>query len=208
MTDAAIIELAPQVGVRAACKAVGAAQAGYYRRHRQSPPPPRPEPIPHRARHQPRASATPSSRRSSTSCTVTGFLTWPRPKCGRFCSTRASTWDRSRRSTDCCARPVRCVNAAARSPHVARSSNLPVRRSTVSHSSPVSTERRTALHRRGESPPTPSNTWWVSTARPVIPAGSRRGPKLPERTHDSAAVSAAPNSDPSWVQAELMWDRS
>ena len=55
MTDTAIAELAPQVGVRAACEVLGAAQAGYYRRHRQSPPPQRPEPIPHRDRHQPRA---------------------------------------------------------------------------------------------------------------------------------------------------------
>lgn len=55
MTDQAIIELAPQLGVRGACDAVGASQAGYYRRHRQSPAPPRPDPIPHRQRHQPRA---------------------------------------------------------------------------------------------------------------------------------------------------------
>lgn len=58
MTDAAITELAPHLGVRGACHAVGAAQASYYRRHRQSPPPPRPEPIPHRQRHQPRALST------------------------------------------------------------------------------------------------------------------------------------------------------
>ena len=55
MTDTAIAELAPEVGVRAACEALGAAQAGYYRRHRQSPPPQRPAPIRHRDRHQPRA---------------------------------------------------------------------------------------------------------------------------------------------------------
>ena len=55
MTDTAIAELAPEVGVRAACEVLGAAQAGYYRRHRQSPPPQRPDPIPHRERHQPRA---------------------------------------------------------------------------------------------------------------------------------------------------------
>ena len=55
MTDTAITELAPQVGVRAACEVLGAAQAGYYRRHRQSPPPQRPDPIGHRDRHQPRA---------------------------------------------------------------------------------------------------------------------------------------------------------
>ena len=55
MTDTAIAELAPTIGVRDACQAVGAAQAGYYRRHRQSPPPQRPAPVPHRERVQPRA---------------------------------------------------------------------------------------------------------------------------------------------------------
>jgi putative transposase len=55
MTDAAIAQLAPQIGVRAACEAVGAAQAGWYRRHRQSSPPARPAPVPHRDRPQPRA---------------------------------------------------------------------------------------------------------------------------------------------------------
>lgn len=52
MIDAAITELEPVVGTRAACAAVGEAQARWYRRHRQSPPPQRPEraPIP-----QPRA---------------------------------------------------------------------------------------------------------------------------------------------------------
>jgi putative transposase len=53
--DAAIAELVPQVGVREACDAVGGAQASYYRRHRQGPPPARPAPIPHRDRAQPRA---------------------------------------------------------------------------------------------------------------------------------------------------------
>ena len=46
MSDAAISELAPLVGVRAACKALGEPQARWYRRHRQSPPPPRPERVP------------------------------------------------------------------------------------------------------------------------------------------------------------------
>jgi len=55
VTDTAIAELAPRVGVRDACQAVGAAQASYYRRHRASPPPTRPLPVPHRDRHQPRA---------------------------------------------------------------------------------------------------------------------------------------------------------
>lgn len=55
MTDAAIAQLAPEIGVRGACDAVGAAQAGYYRRNRLSPQPPRPQPIPQRDRPQPRA---------------------------------------------------------------------------------------------------------------------------------------------------------
>jgi len=53
--DAAVAELAPSIGVRAACEAVGAAQAGYYRCHRTSPAPARPVPVPHRDRAQPRA---------------------------------------------------------------------------------------------------------------------------------------------------------
>lgn len=55
MTDHAIITLTDRVGVRAACHAVGAAQAGYYRRHRTSSAPPRPTPSPQRDRVQPRA---------------------------------------------------------------------------------------------------------------------------------------------------------
>ena len=46
MTDAAISELAPLIGVRAACTALGEPQARWYRRHRQSPAPPRPERVP------------------------------------------------------------------------------------------------------------------------------------------------------------------
>lgn len=42
MTDQAIAELAPVVGVKAACEALGRPRASHYRRHRQSPPPPRP----------------------------------------------------------------------------------------------------------------------------------------------------------------------
>ena len=59
MTDRAVAELAPHVGVRAACQAVGAAQAGYYRRHRHSPPAQRPTPLGHRERVQPRALSLP-----------------------------------------------------------------------------------------------------------------------------------------------------
>jgi putative transposase len=46
MTDQAVAELVPLVGVRTACVAVGETQARWYRRHRQSPPPPRPERAP------------------------------------------------------------------------------------------------------------------------------------------------------------------
>jgi putative transposase len=55
MTDQAVAALAGRIGVRDACVAVGASQAGYYRRHRVSPAPQRPAPIPHRERPQPRA---------------------------------------------------------------------------------------------------------------------------------------------------------
>ncbi|ORB98838.1 hypothetical protein B1T48_28105 [Mycobacterium persicum] len=55
MSDAMIAELAPEIGVRGACDAVGVAQASYYRRHRQSPPAQRPRPVPHKDRPQPRA---------------------------------------------------------------------------------------------------------------------------------------------------------
>ena len=52
MTDQAIDELTPVVGIKHACAAVGRPRATHYRWHRQSPPPPRPrrEPQP-----QPRA---------------------------------------------------------------------------------------------------------------------------------------------------------
>jgi putative transposase len=55
VTDHAIATLTEQVGVREACDAVGVAQASYYRRHRLSPVPARPAPIPQRDRVQPRA---------------------------------------------------------------------------------------------------------------------------------------------------------
>ena len=42
MADQAVGELAPLIGKRAACAALGRSRATYYRRHRQSPAPPRP----------------------------------------------------------------------------------------------------------------------------------------------------------------------
>jgi putative transposase len=55
VTDEAIAVMAPRIGTRAACKAAGVPQASWYRRHRASPVPPRPAPVPHRDRVQPRA---------------------------------------------------------------------------------------------------------------------------------------------------------
>jgi len=55
VTTAAITTLSRKVGIRAACVAVGVAQAGYYRRNRVSPAPVRPVPVAHRDRTQPRA---------------------------------------------------------------------------------------------------------------------------------------------------------
>jgi putative transposase len=51
--DAAITELEPLIGVRAACRATGRSQSNHYRWNRKSPPPRRPAPRP--ARPQPRA---------------------------------------------------------------------------------------------------------------------------------------------------------
>ena len=60
MIDQAMTELVPLVGVRAGCAAVGEAQARWYRRHRQSPPPSRPERAP---APQPRALSEPERTR-------------------------------------------------------------------------------------------------------------------------------------------------
>jgi putative transposase len=57
VTDEAIALLAPRIGARAACVAAGVPQATWYRRHRISPPPQRPVPVPHTERVQPRALA-------------------------------------------------------------------------------------------------------------------------------------------------------
>ena len=52
MVDQTISHLAPSIGTRAACAALGRARATYYRQHRRSPPPPRAARAP---RSQPRA---------------------------------------------------------------------------------------------------------------------------------------------------------
>lgn len=46
MIDEAVDELTPIVGVKAGCAAVGEVRARWYRRHRQSPPPEKPERVP------------------------------------------------------------------------------------------------------------------------------------------------------------------
>lgn len=51
--DAAVAELKDDLGVSAACREVGAARQSWHRRHRESPAPPRPEPVPHKERRQP-----------------------------------------------------------------------------------------------------------------------------------------------------------
>ena len=56
MVDQTIADLAPIVGKRAACAALGRARATYYRHHRQSAPPPR---APQAPRPQPRALSQP-----------------------------------------------------------------------------------------------------------------------------------------------------
>ncbi len=58
MTDTAINELSPVLGVRAACAAVGRPQASFYRAHRRCDPLPRRDPVPQRDRVQPRALAS------------------------------------------------------------------------------------------------------------------------------------------------------
>jgi putative transposase len=57
VTEEAVAVLVPEVGVTAACAAVGRSRAAHYRRHRKSPPPARPAPVGHRERAQPRALA-------------------------------------------------------------------------------------------------------------------------------------------------------
>jgi len=55
VTDDAIATLAPVLGTRAACAAVGRPPASHYRRHRSSPAPQRPAPVAQPDRAQPRA---------------------------------------------------------------------------------------------------------------------------------------------------------
>ena len=81
----------------------GVSRASWYRRHRAARHR-RPGPVPHRP--GPAAGAGPGERQAILArCTRRGSLTWPRPRSGPACSTRAPTWARSPRSTGCCAPP-------------------------------------------------------------------------------------------------------
>jgi putative transposase len=53
--DGVVAELKDDLGIAAACRAVGASRASWHRRHRKSPAPARPAPVPHRERVQPQA---------------------------------------------------------------------------------------------------------------------------------------------------------
>jgi hypothetical protein len=62
MIDAAITELEPLLGTRAACAATGRPQANHYRRHRTSPAPQRPA---REAARSPERSPRTNARRSA-----------------------------------------------------------------------------------------------------------------------------------------------
>lgn len=53
--DGAVEALKDDLGVAGACRAVGASRASWHRRHRLSPAPPKPAPVPHAERAQPHA---------------------------------------------------------------------------------------------------------------------------------------------------------
>jgi len=58
VTDAAVLTMAPMIATVAACTAAGRPRATHYRRHRLSPAPERPVPVPHLDRAQPSALTT------------------------------------------------------------------------------------------------------------------------------------------------------
>ena len=116
MTDQAVAELAGRIGVRDGCVAIGASQAGYYRRHRVSPALERPAPIPHRERPQPRALSAQEQQAILDVVHSDRFVDMSRPRCGPRCSTKVSTSARSRPTIGCCAKRARCVSAAPKPP--------------------------------------------------------------------------------------------
>ena len=115
--------MAPKIGTRAACAAAGVPQATWYRRHRLSPAPQRPVPVPH-ADAGPAAGAGTGRAAGDPGRAAqrAGSLTRRRPRCGRCCWMRAPTWDRCPPITGCCARPARAGSGARRPPTPPRSS--------------------------------------------------------------------------------------
>ena len=116
MTDQAVAELAGRIGVRDGCVAIGASQAGYYRRHRVSPAPERPAPIPHRERPQPRALSAQEQQAILDVLHSDRFVDMSPAEVWATLLTKVSTSARSRPSIGCCAKQARCVSAAPRPP--------------------------------------------------------------------------------------------
>ena len=116
MTDRAVAELAGRIGVRDGCVAVGASQAGYYRRHRLSPAPaaagadPAPRPAPAACPERPEQQAILDVLHSDRFVDMSPAEVW------------ATLLDdgvylgSSRPSTGCYARPARGATGAAKPP--------------------------------------------------------------------------------------------
>ena len=145
MTDQAITALTARIGTRAACAAVGAAQASYYRRHRISPAPPGRSRCRTRDRHQPRALSA-AERQAILDVLHGERFADPAP---------AEVWatlldegiylGSSPPSTGCCVRRARPASAAARPPTRPRSSPScwpPGRTRSSPGTSPSCTARR------------------------------------------------------------------
>ena len=111
-----IAELAPKIGVRNACDAVGVAQASYYRRHRRSPPPQRPAPLPHQDRPQPRALSESERAAILDELHSERFVDMSPTEVWATLLMKAATSARSPRSTGCYVRPARAGNGAGRPP--------------------------------------------------------------------------------------------
>ena len=111
--DQAIDELAPLVGVKAACQAVGRARGSHYRRTARAR---RPSASGCRRRSRGR-SARWSASRCSGSCTNPSTSTRRPPPSTPSCSTRASTWRRPPPCTASCAPRARSTERRRQATH-------------------------------------------------------------------------------------------
>ena len=100
MITETVEQLAPIIGTRPACRAVGAAPATIYRR-RRPPDPTTPSPRPAPAR----ALSDPNAGRCSMCCAASGSSIARPSRCGRRCWMRAATWRRRARCTGSSPRP-------------------------------------------------------------------------------------------------------